>query len=155
MSYIDDNLMTGEYVMHRTRLHWIVFLWSFVWLLIAILLLGENYVPRPVGLVFLILGLITGIKAYVRYATSEFGVTNRRVLVKFGLVGRRSLEILLDKVEGVQVQQGILGRILNYGSVAVSGLGGTREVFPRIADPLIFRSRVQEQVAMVQKPKYI
>jgi len=155
MGYIDDNLLTGEYVMYRTRLHWIVFFWPIVWLFIAIMLFGESGVPSWVGAVILVMGLITGIKSYIRYVTSEFGVTNKRVLVKFGWIRRDALEIVLDKVEGIRVNQGIWGRILNYGSIVISGSGGSREVFPRITAPILFRQKVQEQVSMVQRPRYL
>ncbi|HLB87563.1 MAG TPA: PH domain-containing protein [Terriglobales bacterium] len=84
---------------------------------------------------------------------AEFGVTNKRVLAKVGTVSCRSMEILLTKVEGMSVNQGILGRILGYGAIVVNGTGGTKERFGMVAEPFDFRKRVQEQVAAVQEAK--
>jgi uncharacterized membrane protein YdbT with pleckstrin-like domain len=91
------------------------------------------------------LGFATGLSSYINYTSSEFGVTNRRVLIKVGFVRRRSLELFLQKLEGIGVDQGILGRIFGYGTITVTGTGGTKEVFRAIAAPLEFRRMVQQQ----------
>jgi len=98
------------------------------------------------GIALAILAALLLIPPLIEYLGTEFGVTNRRILIKVGLVRRHSIEILLNKVEGVQVDQGVMGRIFNYGSVLVSGLGGTRESFRDVARPLEFRRRVQESI---------
>lgn len=153
MSYIDDNLMNGEQVVYRARLHWIVFAWPFIWLIIAIILFSSGGGAASWGALCVILAIITGVVSYINYATSEFGVTSKRVLVKIGFIRRRSLEVLLSKVEGIQVDQGILGRILGFGTIRVRGTGGTRDPFDKIMAPLELRRRVQEQVAAVQDNK--
>ena len=78
-----------------------------------------------------------------RYA-DEFAVTNKRVIVKTGLISRRTLEMNLSKIESVNVDQSIMGRILGYGTITIIGTGGTRESFPKIANPLLFRKKFQE-----------
>jgi uncharacterized membrane protein YdbT with pleckstrin-like domain len=119
MGYVDDNLMAGEQVTHRTRLHWTIFL-------------------SPKALLTLFVAPL------VARATSEFAVTNRRVIIKVGLVSRKTVELNLEKVESIGVEQTILGRILGYGAIVVVGTGGTKEPFPRIADPMGFRRAVNE-----------
>jgi uncharacterized membrane protein YdbT with pleckstrin-like domain len=148
LSYIDNNLMNGEEVIYRAKLHWIVFFWPVVILAVAIVFFSSGR-AEDVGMggTFLLVSMVLGLLSFINYKTSEFGVTNKRVIAKFGFIRRNSLEVLLNKVEGVQVNQGILGRILGYGSVAVSGTGGTRDPFPRISDPLKLRMRVQEQIS--------
>jgi uncharacterized membrane protein YdbT with pleckstrin-like domain len=74
-------------------------------------------------------------------------VTNRRVLIKVGFIRRHSLELLLPKVEGIAVDQGILGRILGYGTIIVTGTGGTKEPFRNIIAPMEFRKMVQQQTS--------
>jgi uncharacterized membrane protein YdbT with pleckstrin-like domain len=76
--------------------------------------------------------------------TNEFAITNKRIIIKSGLLSRRTLEMNIAKVESVNVDQGILGRILGYGVVTVIGTGGTRETFQSIADPLAFRKAFQQ-----------
>lgn len=153
MSYIDKHLMTGENILYRARLHWVVFIWPAIWFLVAIVFFSSVDVIAAVGGIFVLIALLTGIASFIKYSTSEFGVTNKRVIVKVGFIRRDSIEILLNKVEGIQVSQGILGRILGYGSIIVSGTGGTRDPFHRISDPLEFRRQAQEQIAVVQESK--
>ncbi|MCX5814164.1 MAG: PH domain-containing protein [Proteobacteria bacterium] len=80
----------------------------------------------------------------IRRATSEFVITNKRVIVKVGLIRRKTLEMNLQKIESVNVEQGIMARILGYGTVTIVGTGGTRESFTDIRKPLMFRRKFQE-----------
>lgn len=140
MGYIEDNLIPGETVVYRTRLHWILFLWPAALVVIGVL----N--REGAGGVFLFAGVLWAVASYINFSSSEFGVTNRRVLIKVGFIRRRSLELLLQKVEGIGVDQGILGRIFGYGTITVSGTGGTKEVFRSITAPLDFRRMVQQSI---------
>ena len=157
MSYIEKNLVAGEKLLYRTNLHWLVFLWPAIFFLgflgVIIGLASEPAVRDIVGGVFLLLTVITGIPAWIKSSSSEFGVTNKRVLIKVGFIRRHSMEILLSKVEGIGVDQSLWGRIFGYGSIHVTGTGGTNEHFHRIASPLEFRRRVQEQIAATQETK--
>jgi uncharacterized membrane protein YdbT with pleckstrin-like domain len=118
-SYVHQVLTTNEHVAYEARLHWIIFL-------------------SPVNL------FTFWLHPYIRRATSQFAITNKRVIIKIGLISRRTLEMNLSKIESVNVNQSILARILGYGSIVVIGTGGTREVFHDIAAPLIFRRKFQE-----------
>jgi hypothetical protein len=95
--------------------------------------------------------LLAMLKAVIRRHASEFAVTDRRVLLKQGLFGSKSLEILLAKVESIYVEQGLLGRILDYGSLVVIGTGGTQDVYGEMASPMAFRRAIQEQIGAVAK----
>ena len=97
----------------------------------------------------MLLAGIAGLVAYVKSVTSEFAVTEKRVLMKVGWIRRRSVETLLGRVEAIAVEQGIGGRLLDYGTIVVTGTGGTRERFDRIAAPLDFRREVQAQIAAI------
>jgi uncharacterized membrane protein YdbT with pleckstrin-like domain len=153
MSYIEKNLMNGESVVYRTNLHWVVFLWPIIWLVVAIIFFSSGGDAAAAGVLFIFIAILTGISSFINFKTSEFGITNKRVLVKVGFIRRNSLEVLLNKVEGIQVNQGILGRILGFGSITVSGTGGTKDPFHKIDAPLEFRKRAQEQIASVQDSK--
>ena len=140
MSYVDKTLLPEERVTHRTHLNKIMFFWPAVVVLIALpLFLAGAYI----GATVLLAGVIGGLATYLRYTSSEFAVTNRRVIIKIGLVRLRTLEMLLSKIEAITVDQGIGGRIFGYGAITVIGTGGTKETFDRIADPLEFRRAVQ------------
>jgi len=153
MSYINNNLMSGEEIVYRAKLHWIVFLGPAIWLVVALLFFSSGGDAATAGGLFILIAIATGIGSFINYSTSEFGITNKRVMVKVGFIRRNSLEVLLNKVEGIQVNQGILGRILGYGSIIVSGTGGTKDPFHKISAPLEFRRKAQEQIATVQEPK--
>jgi uncharacterized membrane protein YdbT with pleckstrin-like domain len=145
MGYVDSNLLPNEQVTYRARLHRIIYLLPVCVLIVAIgvAVVGGGWIALGLGLI----GLVLLVPPWIRSISSEFAVTNKRVLVKVGLVRRHSLELLLQKVEGIGVDQGILGRILGYGTITVSGTGGTREAFRMIARPLEFRRQVQASLA--------
>jgi uncharacterized membrane protein YdbT with pleckstrin-like domain len=149
MSYIEENLMPGERVEYQAHVHWIVYLPAVALLLIAIVffILGASREGASFAIgfavFFLVAAAIGAAAAQVRKMSSEFAVTNRRVLIKVGLISRHTLELLLHKVEGIGVDQTLSGRLLGFGSIVVTGTGGTRERFDRIAHPLEFRRHVQ------------
>jgi uncharacterized membrane protein YdbT with pleckstrin-like domain len=92
----------------------------------------------------LIIALIIAIWAYLNFSSAEFGVTNRRVIAKWGVISRHSVEMNMDKVEGVSINQGIIGGRLGYGTLVVNGTGGSHEAFPNIANLLAFRKQILE-----------
>jgi uncharacterized membrane protein YdbT with pleckstrin-like domain len=96
--------------------------------------------------VLLLAAVITLIVGAIQHNSTEMAVTNHRVIIKVGLVGRRTVELLLSKVESIEVKETGLGRMLGYGTIVVIGTGGTPEPFYRVAHPLEFRSKVQQQI---------
>jgi uncharacterized membrane protein YdbT with pleckstrin-like domain len=146
MGYVDSNLLPNEQVTYRARLHLIIYGLPAMVLAIALLVAlgGGGWIA---GLALGAIGFVLFLPPWIRSASSEFAITNKRVLIKVGLVRRHSLELLLQKVEGIGVDQGILGRILGYGTITVSGVGGTKEAFRMISNPLEFRRQVQASLA--------
>jgi uncharacterized membrane protein YdbT with pleckstrin-like domain len=99
------------------------------------------------GGIALLVGCVVAIlMGRVRRNATEMAVTNRRVVIKTGLVGRRTVELMLSKVESIEVSETALGRMLGYGTIVVIGTGGTPEPFHKVAHPLEFRSQVQQQI---------
>jgi uncharacterized membrane protein YdbT with pleckstrin-like domain len=130
MSYIDDSLVAGEVLVHRARMSW----WSQAWLILL-------------GLVTLIafgLGLVFLIWAAINVRSTEIAITNRRVIAKTGFIRRHTVEINLDKIEALKVEQGLMGRVLNYGTIFMSGAGTSVAPMRDIADPLVFRRKFME-----------
>lgn len=154
MSYVKRNLMDGEHVAATASLHGIVFLPAVMWLSAAIALwIATTFVSGiPVYLLgicaigFVLVAIWKALKTGARWVTSEFAVTNKRVIVKVGLIKRDSVEMLLGKVESVQVTQGILGRIVGYGTIVITGTGGSPNPYHQISSPMQFRKAVQRQV---------
>jgi len=163
MSYVDKNLMDGERVFYRAHRHWTIFGGPLLVLLAGVLVFGgvrlwapTEWSPDSVSLAALILGaviaLFMAVPAGIDRVTSEFAVTNKRVIIKVGWIQRRSVETLLTKVEGIEVHQGICARIFDYGTIVITGTGGSKEPFERIGAPLLFRRKVQEQILALQLP---
>jgi len=145
MGYVESNLLPNEQITYRARLHWIIYVLPAIVFLIAILVaLGGGWIA---GVAIGVIGFVLLLAPWIKASTSEFAITNKRVLIKVGLIRRHSLELLLQKVEGIGVDQGILGRILGYGTITVSGVGGTKETFQMISNPLEFRRQVQASLA--------
>jgi uncharacterized membrane protein YdbT with pleckstrin-like domain len=146
MSYVESTLVPGERILYRGHLHWITFVAAgAVFLLFAS---GAIFVAtmdnnQAAALVIFLIGALPLAWSYLRYRCSEFAVTDKRVLVKTGMIRRHTLETLLNKVENISVEQSLLGRVLNYGTIQVTGTGATKETFTNIAAPLEFRKQVQ------------
>jgi uncharacterized membrane protein YdbT with pleckstrin-like domain len=147
--YIDDILQPGEKVLYSTNAHWIFYLpaiaaWS---LAVILLILSRSAVPDSIVLLCLSASAVAAIaalywsaKAWFHRWTTETDVTNLRIVHKTGFITRKTFEMSLDKVESVDVNQSILGRILNYGNVTVHGVGEGEETISDIASPLEFRN---------------
>jgi uncharacterized membrane protein YdbT with pleckstrin-like domain len=147
MEYVDQNLISGETVHYRTGLHWVVLVvpiavGAFFGLIALITILGAV----GIGLSLLLVSGLIVASGFLRRSSSEFAVTNRRVILKAGLIRRRSLELLLNKIESIGVDQGLLGRMFGYGTIVVRGTGGTAEPFTNVRHALEFRRQVQAQI---------
>ena len=154
--YIDDILQPGEKVLYSTNAHWIYFLPAMVlWVVALALFVGSGMIPAgPMVLVLWSLAVIAAIAALYKTATAWFhrwttetDVTNFRVIHKTGFVQRQTFEMSVDKVESVDVNQSILGRILNYGDVTVLGVGEGGKTLDTIASPLAFRNAITARPA--------
>jgi uncharacterized membrane protein YdbT with pleckstrin-like domain len=146
MSYVEGNLLPNEEVTYWAKLHWIIYaLPALVFAAAIAVALGGGWIA---GVALAAVGLLLLLPPWIKSSSSEFAVTNKRVLIKVGLIRRHSLELLLQKVEGIGVDQGIMGRILGYGTITVSGVGGTKEAFRMISDPLEFRRQVQASLTL-------
>ena len=149
MGYVEDQLLPGEHVKYRAHLHKLIFILPVLFALLAIvgavLLFAAN---NPwLGIALLVLGAIPLLITLIKYTSSEFAVTDKRVIIKVGFIKRRTLETMLGKIEAIGVEQGVLGRLFGFGTMTVTGTGGTKEPFPNIARPLEFRRQVQGQVS--------
>jgi len=140
MGYIESNLLPGETVVTRVRLHWIVFVKAIA---AVVLGLGLLYVEPMVGGIVAGLGVLMAIPPWIMRASSEFGVTSKRVIIKVGVIQRRTVELLIRQVEAISVEQSIAGRIFDFGTITLTGTGGVREQFSNITNPLEFRRSIQ------------
>jgi uncharacterized membrane protein YdbT with pleckstrin-like domain len=156
---VENNLIKDESVVYRASLHWIAMFWpvligAFFGLPglmvtgIAVfsadmdsgLMLGMGVVELLIATLFIGIGVL-------RMRSAEFAITTKRMVLKYGVIQRRTAEMFLQKVESIGVSQNILERIFDYGTVKVRGHGGTLEPFGNVAHALEFRRQVQEQIS--------
>ena len=174
MSYVKKSLVPGETLLYETRHHWIVLLgpllMSCVSAIVAVGLLIEAAQAKdgkgiaagasPMGIHAMQLGgivllgaaMATFVYGIAKRNATEMAVTNKRVLIKTGIGGRRTLDLMLSRVESIGVEETFTGRMLGFGSVVVRGTGGTPEAFLLIAHPQEFRRSVQEQIGPTRQP---
>lgn len=167
MSYISENLMKDEQIVYETRLHWILFTRTVFWLVLTLFILFfahsysgpvDQYLSphlpplyKIAALITFCIALLNGITSYIKYISLELAVTNKRIVMKTGLVQRATLEILLHRIEGINIYQSMLGRILDYGTLFVSGIGGSKDPLINFPKPGQLRNLIQEQIEISAK----
>lgn len=150
MSYVQHVLQPGEVVRHQTKLHWMIFAPGLALLVIALatwIITAKmegtwSFVANAFALLLLAGAAIVMFMAWFKQWTTEIAVTDRRIIFKRGFVRRNTIEMHLDKVESVDVDQSILGRILDYGDLTVRGVGIGLEPLKNIDNPIEFRNHV-------------
>jgi uncharacterized membrane protein YdbT with pleckstrin-like domain len=149
--YIDEILQPGEKVLYSTNAHWMFYLPALAAWIVAVILFALSRATTVEGVILLCLAssavvalvaLYWTARAWFHQWTTETDVTDRRVVHKTGFIKRRTFEMALDKIESVDVNQSILGRILDYGDVTIMGVGEGRESIKTIASPLAFRNAI-------------
>ena len=154
MSYVDNNLIQGETVLHKARLHWFIYVPSAILLMLGIgtWIAGDEKV-KALGAVFALAGVWLGLKALIAVWSVEMAITNKRVIVKTGLIARNTLELNHSKIESYKVDQSIMGRLLGFGDLTIVGTGATHEPIRLIDDPLLFRRKAIEIMDVLQDPQ--
>lgn len=150
MSYVNRVLQPGETVVYATTLHWLIYLPATLLFVIAAgFAIASQWVTGNGSLALLsaaalvaLLAISSWFRAWIRRVTTELAVTDLRVIYKAGLFGRHTLEMNRSKVESVDVDQTLLGRIFGYGTIVVRGIGGSLEPMRNIRNPIDFRSHI-------------
>ncbi|MCU1320640.1 MAG: conserved hypothetical rane protein [Acidobacteriaceae bacterium] len=150
MSYSGQSLTIGERILYRTGLHWIVLLvpglfGGFLILVGSGIVIGGYSDSMIVGPLFWGYGALVIALAVASRNATEMTVTNKRVILKVGLLRKKTIELFISKLESISVEQGLVGRMLDYGNIVVRGTGGTSEPFKKVRSPLEFRRQVQQQ----------
>jgi uncharacterized membrane protein YdbT with pleckstrin-like domain len=129
MSYIEESLSANERVEGLFKLHWVIWIPMVIWLILGIITFGVTW--------------ILAIYEYLKIRSIEAGVTNKRVILKNGIISRKTEEMKLSSIETVEIQQGVIGRIFGLGTVKVTGRGISELLFRRISDPLAVKRQIE------------
>jgi uncharacterized membrane protein YdbT with pleckstrin-like domain len=152
MGYIENNLLPGETVVYKAKIHWIYYLSSYVLMIlgIAFIIIGVSvngaaqpwYILAAVAFFWGVIQL--GVRLLKKIAT-EYVVTNRRVILKSGIIKRDALDLVLSKCEGLRITQSLMGQVFNYGSILVT-TGEVVNSFDFVAQPSLFRNAITAQI---------
>lgn len=129
MSYIEDSLSSGETIHRVFKLHWFARVPMYIWILLGI---------PTVGITWLI-----AIYEYFRLRSIEQGVTNKRVILKTGIISRNTEEMKLTSIETVEIEQSVWGRMFGYGTVKLTGRGISDVTFKNIDDPMTVKREIE------------
>ena len=129
MSYIEESLSAGEKIEGLFRLHWVEWLPMWLWIILAIPTFGIT--------------LLIALYEFLKLRFQERGVTNKRVILKKGIISRKTEEMKLKSIETVEIDQGVLGRVLGFGTVKLTGKGVSDFLLKRIADPLAVKRTIE------------
>jgi len=176
MLYVEQSLGPDEEIVHVGKFHWFYTVQAFLGIFWGVVgsitvIVGSVYIYKSMGLfppdvgvlesvrglhpgiriaAFVVfgLGLVTFAQIMITQSTTEIAITNVRLVYKRGLIARQVGEMSIDRIEGINVVQTILGRIFNYGRLVVHGMGVGQVVLPSIADPIGFRKAIEEAKAV-------
>lgn len=146
MGYIEKNRLPNEELIVKAEHHVAAFIGPSIPIIIAIALVSMDGFFVVLGILFLLIGIWRAIKTTVVFMTNEMALTDKRMIGKSGFIRRDSLDVRNDFVSGLMVNQSILGRVLNYGTVVVQG-GGSDVGFNYIKEPQKLRNAVQEYLS--------
>jgi len=158
--FVSKNLMADENIVYITKLHWVIYLQALTAILIGAIMIvvipifGETTVKNTLvlpGMIVIIVGILYGIYLNLLIKTSEFVITNKRVIMKKGLISTTTLEVLFSKAESIAAHQSIGGKLFGYGDITVIGSGGTKNEFNYIEKPFDFRKAAQDEIDKTNK----
>ena len=129
MGYIQDSLSDGEEVRALFKLHWVAKIWLIIWIVLAIPTLGVT--------------LLLALWEWLKLRSIEQGVTNKRVILKRGIISRQTEEMKISSIETVEIIQGVMGRVFGYGNIKVTGRGISDLMFVKINDPMDVKRKIE------------
>ena len=138
--------MEKEKILYKTKCHWVCYLLPLVLFIFEPILLVFAHTGEESSEMLVLFPILFGIFVFLEFYSTEFLVTNKRIISKSGIIRKNLTEIFLDKIESVKVDQGLVGRILGYGTIIISGTGGTKEEYKWVSQPMMFRKKILEAI---------
>jgi len=153
-SYVENNLLPGEEIVHAAMVSKVIYL---PFIALALVCFGAGFIMGPMGFLFwgVAVGVLLfgGVTCLIKQNTTEVAVTNKRLILKTGFLRRETVEQFLEKIDSISVEQTIMDRLVNAGTIIVRGSGQTFSPVANIDQPLEFRKKVNEQVDRIKNGK--
>jgi uncharacterized membrane protein YdbT with pleckstrin-like domain len=138
----DQSLPNG--IVYQARLHWILFFWPLLLCLVALYLIAGTEQFRQVGYFVGVFALVWLTMIATNYHFSIFVIKKKQVILTTGLFVRKTLDIPLTKIESIDIRQTLPGSIFQYGTLLITGTGGTRQFINYLSKPLTCRRYIEE-----------
>ena len=136
--------MTEQQVVYQARLHWILFLWPFLFLLFGLWFSVSMVSFREMGYFAMLIAVAWGLLMWLTYQFSSLTIKKKQVILRSGILVRQTIDIPLGKIESIDIRQSILGSLFQYGSLLITGTGGTRQWMAYVAKPLTCRRHIEQ-----------
>lgn len=136
--------MSNQRVVYQARLHWILFVWPVVLLLFGLWLSFSFVSFREVGLITILIAIAWSFLMWLTYQFSSLTIKEKQVILRSGILVRQTIDIPLTKIESIDIRQSILGSLFQYGSLLITGTGGTRQWMGYVAKPLTCRRHIEQ-----------
>ncbi|MDL2282857.1 PH domain-containing protein [Parabacteroides sp. OttesenSCG-928-G06] len=146
MNYLKTNLQLGEDIIYVSKLHYALFFQPALFFLLGWWLYAADIkVLHYGGVLLLFMGVVSLVQRIMVKIGSVYAVTNKRVILKTGIISRRAVDLVLAKCEGLHINQSVLGRILGFGTITIT-TGGATSSYPYIANPMQFKREINTQI---------
>ncbi len=156
-SYVQRVLSAEEQIVYPAQLHWVIYFRGLFMTFMGALvghfggygvraILGDNMAQmaaKPImvlAMVMIVWGTVELLLAFIRQTSTELVITNKRVIAKYGFIATTTFELMIVKVEGANIDQTVLGRMLGFGTVMVKGTGGGISPIDHVASPFLFQN---------------
>lgn len=136
--------MSEQHVVYQARLHWILFLWPFLFLLFGLWFSFSIPSFREMGLFAVLIAVAWGLLVWLTYQFSSLTIKKKQVILRTGILVRQTIDIPLTKIESIDIRQSIMGSLFQYGSLLITGTGGTRQSMGYVAKPLTCRRHIEQ-----------
>jgi uncharacterized membrane protein YdbT with pleckstrin-like domain len=144
MSRLAEGLRFDESILHRARIHWFIFAPAAILVVLALFLSGDlnGYTSRAIAAIAMLLAIPVSVIAGIMKGTTEIVVTSKRLIVRRGALRSDKFEIQLDAIERTSVHQGVVGRLLNFGTIVVMVSGGRSFALDTLHSPALFAEQI-------------
>lgn len=136
--------MNEQAIVYFARLNRIIFFWPLLLLMAMIFVFFTYPAFKEPSLIFIGISVIWLVMTWVTYYFSSLTLKKNQVILRTGLIVRKTVDIPLNKIESIDIRQSILGSIFRYGSLEITGTGGTRNLINFLCRPLSCRRQIEQ-----------
>ena len=135
---------TSNSIVYQARLHWIIFFWPAIVFASALYVSEVSPLFRNIGHITALLSLVWLVVMVMTYYFSVLIIKERHIILCTGILTRQTLDLSLNKIESIDIRQSVLGSLFQYGSLVITGTGGTRQYINYLNQPLTCRRHIEQ-----------